>query len=149
MDLSRLDLTALSQALDDADPDREHYLNLVDGSLWTFVLSESTDETRGRLQEIQARLGETYLAVPSVTTQQAYEEIEDFVEGVQDESTQDALFDAIERKGALRNFREAILQFPDERQRWSAHRKARSARRLETFLQSLGGVTARSGEAIA
>jgi hypothetical protein len=148
MDLSRLDLTALSQALDDADPDREHYLSLLDSSLWTFVLSESTDETRGRLQEIQARLGQTYLAIPSVTTQGAYEEIEDFVEGVEDETTRDALFDAIERKGALRNFREAILQFPEERQRWSAYRKARSARRLETFLRSLEGAPAPSGEGI-
>jgi hypothetical protein len=146
MDLSRLDLAALSQALDDADPDREHYVSIRDGSLWTFVLSESTDETRGRLEEIRAGLGETHVAVPSVTTQEAYEEIEDFVEGVEDEKVQEALFDAIERKGALRNFREAILQYPDERQRWSQHRKARSSRRLEDFLRSLGAEPARAAD---
>lgn len=138
MDLSRLDLPALSQALDDSDPDREHFVDLGDGSLWTFVLSESTDETRQRLVEIRAGLGVSYREVPSMTTQEAYEEIEDFVEKVGNEKVQDALFAALERKGALRNFREAILQYPEERQQWSAHRRERSARRLDRFLESLG-----------
>lgn len=146
MDLSQLDRSALSQALDDSDPDREHFLNLRDGSLWTFVFSESTDETRHRLDEIRAHLGETWCAVPSMTTQEAFEEIEDFVEGVEDAKVQEALFAALERKGALRNFREAILRYPEERQRWSAHRRERTARRLERFLGSLGAESAATPE---
>jgi len=146
MDLSQLDLAALSQALDDSDPDREHFLSLRDGSLWTFVLSDSTDETRRRHEEVRGGLGETWRAVPSMTTQEAYEEIEDFVEQVGNEEVQEALFRAIERKGALRNFREAILQYPEERQGWSAHRRERSSRRLEAFLRSLGVRPAASAE---
>jgi hypothetical protein len=144
MDLSKLDLPGVSQALDDSDPDREHFLDLREGSLWTFVFSESTDETRRRLGEIRAGMGETYRAIPSMTTQEAYEEIEDFVEAVESPEVQEALFRAIERKGALRNFREAILQYPEERTRWSAHRRERSRRRLERFLESLGSPAAPS-----
>ena len=58
-------------------------------------------------------LGTRHLRIRSRSTQEAYEEIEDFVETVTDPDTQDALFRALERKGAFRNFREAILQLPE------------------------------------
>jgi hypothetical protein len=138
MNVSRLDRQVLSQALDDADPNREHYLHLEEGSVWTFVFSESTDETRKRRGEVLDGLGTIYLRVPSRSTQEAYEEAEDFVESVRDVGVQESLFRALERKGSLKNFREAILQHADERQLWSAHRRERSERRLETFLRTLG-----------
>ena len=138
MNVSDLDLTALSQALDDSDPDREHYLDLASGSLWTFVFSDSTDETRRRLAGIRADLGVGHCAIPSVTTQEAYEEIEDFIEGVEDAEVQEGLFQALESRGSFRNFREAILRYPEDRQRWSVHRRERSRSRLERFLEGLG-----------
>jgi hypothetical protein len=138
MNVSDLDLGALSQALDDHDPDRQHFLDRESGSLWTFVFSESTDETRKRHDEIRSDGGLRWVPVPSLTTQQAYEEIEDFVETVPDEEAQETLFRALERKGALRNFREVLLQLPETRTRWTGFRKERSAKRLGRFLRGLG-----------
>ncbi len=43
MNLSGTDRDALSRALDDSDPDREHFWDPQGGVLWTFVLSEATD----------------------------------------------------------------------------------------------------------
>ena len=138
MELSNLDLEQLSRALDDPDPDREHYLNLETGSLWTFVFSESTDETRKERDGVLEHIGSKYLQVPSMTTQEAYEQIEDFVDSVQNLEVQDKLFRALERRGAFKNFREAILKYPEERLQWSNHRRERSRRRLESFLGSIG-----------
>ena len=138
MNASELDLTALSQALDDHDPDREHYLDLGAGSLWTFVFSEATDEARARHGEVNAGLGAEWIRIPSMTLQEAYEEIEDFVDSLPEGEVQDGLYRALERKGALRNFREAILRLSDERQRWSAHRRECSRGRLERFLEDRG-----------
>jgi hypothetical protein len=138
MNLSKLDLSALSRALDDHDPDNEHYLDLETGSLWTFVFSDSTDETRKRREEILGRPEDAVRRVPSMTTQEAYEEIEDFVDTLSDQDIQDELFRALESRGAIRNFREALIHHPEERLQWSNLRKERSRRRLESFLQSLG-----------
>lgn len=138
MSLSDLDLDAISRALDDHDPDREHFLDLRDGSLWTFVFSESTDETRKRLDEVRSGLGAGHVRIPSMTTQEAYEEIEDFVEGTPDPALRDSLFRALERKGSSRNFREVLLGHPDEHRRWRAFRRNRSRQRLEAFLAAAG-----------
>jgi hypothetical protein len=68
LNVSDLDLAAVSQALDDYDPDREHYLDLNEGSIWTFVFSESTDETRRKVDRIRADSGGAHVRIPSITT---------------------------------------------------------------------------------
>jgi hypothetical protein len=140
MNVSELDLVALSQALDDHDPDREHFLDTRTGSLWTFVLSTSTDETRKRLAEIRADVGAGggWVRVLSMTTQQAYEEIEDFIEEDVDPADRETLFEALEKKGAIRNFREALMRMGDVRARWTVYRRERSRARLGRFLEGLG-----------
>jgi hypothetical protein len=138
MNVSELDLAAISQALDDHDPDREHFLDMREGSLWTFVFSEATDETRSRLAEARAGEGSTHRRIPSMTAQEAYEEVEDFVEGLTDPEAQDRLFAALENRGALRNFRQALLMHAETRQGWTSFRRERSQNRLERFLAELG-----------
>ena len=140
MNVSDLDLVALSQALDDHDPDREHYLSSRTGSLWTFVLSSSTDETRKRLADVRAdaESGGEWVRIPSMTTQQAYEEIEDFVEDRVDAADRESLFEALEKKGALKNFRETLMSRPEVRSLWTGFRRDRSQERLERFLGSHG-----------
>lgn len=138
MDLSNLDIAAITRALDDHDPDREHFLDLGDGSVWTFVFSEATDETRERHEAILKALGETHRRIPSQSPQEAFEEVEDFVEGIKDEKLQNQLFTALEKRRALRNFREVLLQQTEEHRRWRAIRKESSRVRLEAFLDDLG-----------
>ena len=73
-----------------------------------------------------------------MTLQEAYEEVEDFVDSLPGGDVQDDLYRALDRKGALRNFREAIMRLSDERQGWTAHRRERSRARLAAFLESRG-----------
>lgn len=138
MDVSRLDLAALSRALDDSDPDREHYLEPETGAQWTFVFSQATDETRRRYDEVQGALGQGWSRIPSPTPREAYEEAEDFVEGLGEGALQDALFVALERKGSLKDFREELMRYPDIRAQWLALRRRRSRERLEDYLADLG-----------
>jgi hypothetical protein len=138
MNVSQLDLDSIRRALEDHDPDREHFLSLEDGSLWTFVFSEASDETRQEYERVLGALGESWTRIPSVTPQVAFEEIEDFVEEMSDPEAQAALFVALERRGAFRNFREALLQMPEEHRRWRALRREASQRRLDAFLTELG-----------
>lgn len=149
MNVSQLDLDSIRRALEDHDPDREHFLDLANGSLWTFVFSEASDETRERYEHVRASLGDGWARIPSVTPQVAFEEIEDFVEEVSDPEAQQALFVALERRGAFRNFREALLQLPEEHRRWRSLRREASRKRLDAFLGEIGVVTEPApGEAV-
>jgi hypothetical protein len=138
MDLSQLDLGALTRALDDPDPDREHFMELATGRLWTFVLSQATDETRRRYDEIQGGHAGEWVRLPAPTPREAYEEAEDFVESIAAAEIRESLFDALERRGSLKDFREQLMQHADERAGWLALRRRRSRWRLEAFLRSIG-----------
>jgi hypothetical protein len=137
MNLSSIDRESLSRALDDHDPDRELYLSLIDGSLQVFVLSEATDETRARQERIQSELGKSYVRVSSMTSQEAFEEMEDFADSLEDVSTRDMLFKTLEGKGAFRRFREVMLESAPLRERWNDFRAERSKNRLEKFIRIL------------
>ncbi|HMB69068.1 MAG TPA: UPF0158 family protein, partial [bacterium] len=99
---------------------------------------EASDETRKEYERVQGALGAGWVRIPSVTPQVAFEEIEDFVEEMADAEAQAALFVALERRGAFRNFREALLQMPEEHRRWRSLRREASQRRLDAFLKELG-----------
>ncbi len=137
LNLSDLDLRALSHALDDSDPDRESYLDRETGSLWTFVFSEASDETRARRTEILED-AERWMRIPSRSPQATFEEIEDFVEELPEGDVQEALFVALEKRGAMKNFREALMEHPEVRQAWLGASRRRSQARLDEFLGTLG-----------
>jgi hypothetical protein len=137
MNASDVDLHALSHALDDSDPDREHFFDLQSASLWTFVFSEATDEAR-EAYEAARKSPDRWRPVPSRSPQETFEEIEDFVESLPEGDVQEALFGALERRGAFRNFREALMEHQDVRQQWLSASKRRSRERLAGFLDSLG-----------
>jgi hypothetical protein len=138
MDLSQLDLPALSRALDDSDPDREHFLEPATGCLWTFVFSQATDETRERWEQVQGAPEGQWVRVPSPTPREAYEEAEDFVNGIAEEEAREGLFAALERRGSLKDFREELMRFPEIRAHWLAVRRRRSKERLDAYLGGFG-----------
>jgi hypothetical protein len=132
-----LDREALARALDDSDPDREHFLCVEDGSLWTFVVSEATDETRSTYDRIQNAVGREWRRIPSRSLQETFEEMEDFVEGLADPAVRRPLFLTLEGKGAFRLFREFMLEHPAERALWTEFRAERSRHRVDRFIETL------------
>lgn len=139
MNLSPQNRETLIRALEDFDSDREHFARRDDGSLWTFVVSEATDEIRERREAILGAESEKWARVPSRSSRDAFEEIEDFVELLEDVETRNTLFATLEGRGAFRAFREFMLDHPSERASWEEFRAERSARRLAHFLESLVG----------
>jgi hypothetical protein len=87
--------------------------------------------------------------VPSPSPRESYEDAEDFVERLDAEETRDALFDALERRGSLKDFREELMRHPEERAQWLARCRRRSRERLEAFLRTLGLDAAPQGSTVA
>jgi len=64
--------------------------------------------------------------------------MEDFIETVSDPQIRRELAIAIDGRGAFRRFKDVLLDYPAERERWFAFRDDIMRRRALEFLQDMG-----------
>jgi hypothetical protein len=76
-----------------------------------------------------------YFLIPHKPSRRGYEEMEEFIETVRDKRLRQALLDAIEGKGAFRRFRDVLVSYPVEEERWLAERDARVREELASWLE--------------
>ena len=76
-----------------------------------------------------------FLKVPQVTTGESYQEMADFVDTVANERVQMSLLDAIRGKGAFRRFKDTLVRYRQERERWFKFRDARNRARGLNWLR--------------
>lgn len=79
-----------------------------------------------------------YLELPRPDSRAGYRDMEDFIESVQDERLQKRLWKAIDGRGAFRRFKDELLEYPGEEQRWFAFRHARRRQRVLAWLAEEG-----------
>lgn len=117
------------------DQDHLYYLDLDTGE----VLSNHGDEDPEELaSRVEAGLGTRYLAVGSSEPGEGYQDMADFIEVVRDPTLRAMLVVAIQGAGAFRRFKDVLLTYPEERERWFAFRDARIKERLEDWLKDEG-----------
>jgi len=100
---------------------------------------KAEDEVAALLEADAARwdVETRYIAVPRTETKEAYQDMEDFIETVDDPRLQQRLDDAIQGRGAFRRFRGVLEEEPRYLQRWYAFRDAAQRRRALEWLHSL------------
>ncbi|HEY7955012.1 MAG TPA: UPF0158 family protein [Polyangia bacterium] len=111
--------TDLETAFERNAPDTESFLDLRSGDVVT-VSQGAIDyaETRARVQGG----GDAFLRVEPAASREQYKWMERFVAGVTDEPLRERLIIAIDGKGAFRRFKDVLLNYPVERERWFAYR---------------------------
>jgi hypothetical protein len=109
----------LETAFERNSPDTESFLDLKTGDVVT-VTQGAVDyaETRARVQNG----GEQYMRVEPAASREQYKWMERFVAQVTDETLRERLVIAIDGKGAFRRFKDVLLNYPVERERWFAYR---------------------------
>lgn len=131
LELSRLDLDEIAQALSDqTDYDRRWLINPETGEvvLWTSELGID-GETPVDLDELDE------LCIDPLPSHVWYQDMADFVELVGDERAQRRLMRAIQGKGAFRRFRDELhVQFPTLLPAWYAFRDSRARHRAVMWL---------------
>jgi hypothetical protein len=127
-----IDIGELAWAFEDHDYDHLFYLDLDTGEVLSNVGDEEPDVLEAR---VEAGLGTRYLAVPSSEPSEGYGDMEDFIGTVGDPTLRAMLVVAIQGAGAFRRFKDVLLTFPEERERWFAFRDARTKERLEEWLE--------------
>jgi len=109
----------LETAFERNSPDAESFLDLRTGDVVTVTQGAlDYQETRARVQSAP----EGFLRIEPAASREQYKWMERFVVHVTDETLRERLVIAIDGKGAFRRFKDVLLNYPAERERWFAFR---------------------------
>lgn len=113
------DWSALETAFEHNAPETHSYLDLETGEVVTIVDSRpEDDEKRGQIRRSMNR----YVHLDPASSREQYRWMERFVASVEDDSLRERLVLAIDGKGAFRRFKDVLLSYPVERDRWFSYR---------------------------
>jgi len=100
-------------------PGLQSYIERATGEV--IVLLESAPEDAEKRQKI-AQSPDAYVRIEPASSREQYRWMERFVASVSDRELRDRLLIAIDGKGAFRRFKDVLLSFPSERERWFNYR---------------------------
>ena len=114
-----IDWDALELSVERNAPDSDSYLDLSTGAVVSVVAGEP--DTAIVNEKIAANI-RGYLRVEPASSREQYRWMEKFVGSVADEALRERLIISIDGKGAFRRFKDVLLGFPVERERWFSYR---------------------------
>ena len=129
-----LNWTEFETAFERNAPGTERYLDLVSGDILTVV------EGQADAAERRVRVGrspESFLRIEPASSREQYRWMERFVVTVTDTALRERLLIAIDGKGAFRRFKDVLLNYPGERERWFAYRSDLLHYRMNAWLEQV------------
>jgi hypothetical protein len=100
-------------------PETHSYLDLKTGQVVTIVDSRpEDDEKRQLIRKTEGR----FVHLDPASSREQYRWMERFVQSVADDALRERLILAIDGKGAFRRFKDVLLSYPVERDRWFTYR---------------------------
>ena len=113
------DWTAMETAFEHNAPETHSYLDLKTGQVATIVDSRpEDDEKRQLIRRSEGR----FVHLDPASSREQYRWMERFVQSVADDALRERLILAIDGKGAFRRFKDVLLSYPVERDRWFTYR---------------------------
>ncbi len=97
---------------------------------------EVTPSSLQAIHDMETNLGRSYLRVPRADSRKSYEDIEEFIATVGDESFRAGLTQALGGQGAFRRFKETLANDRHERERWFRFKNARMRQRVVEWLSA-------------
>jgi hypothetical protein len=122
---------ALEDAFENNAPEVHSYLHRATGEVLR-VVDGVADPTMHQRIAIDA----SYLRVDPVSSREQYRWMERFIATVPDGELRTRLVAAIDGKGAFRRFKDVLLTFPADRERWFQFRTERLRSCMEAWLDS-------------
>lgn len=114
-----IDWDALETAVERNAPDTESFLDKTSGQVVTIVQG---DPEAGLLKRRVADAITNFIRIEPASSREQYRWMERFVTSVEDDSLRERLIISIDGKGAFRRFKDVLLAFPAERERWFSYR---------------------------
>lgn len=122
----------------------EEYADPETGEVdWPTILPELDipdwqKETLPLADDVEAGFGTRYIRIPQVESYEGYEDMVAFIETVSNPRLQDRLERGIHGRGAFRYFKDVLLDYPNERERWFRFRDERMRQRVLDWLDEEG-----------
>lgn len=117
--LESVDWEALEAAVERNSSRSESYLERSSGQILTAVQGEP--DAPAIKEKIKNHI-QNYIRVEAASSREQYKWMERFVGSVADEALRERLLISIDGKGAFRRFKDVLLAFPVERERWFKYR---------------------------
>lgn len=133
----KLDLEIICAAMEDNSLESRYFLDLETGEVLYLSEYMDTQEAEELTDRMDAEMGR-YEEIEKVGSSEAYRDMEDFIATVEDERLAELLEVAIDGKGAFRRFKDVLLRFPEERERWFRFKDARFRERALEWLEEIG-----------
>ena len=124
----------LEIAFERNSPEQESFLDLENGDLLSIV--EGEPDAAARRAKVSNN-PDRYVRVEPASSREQYRWMERFVGLVQDQALRERLLVAIDGKGAFRRFKDVLLAFPAERERWFAHRSELLHLHIQTWIEHM------------
>ncbi len=126
-----IDWEALETAVERNSPQTESFIERSTGQVVTVSAGEP--EAVARKAKVAANI-EDYVRVEPASSREQYRWMERFVGSVADEPLQQRLRISIDGKGAFRRFKDVLLAYPAERERWFSYRSNLLHWHIQTWL---------------
>jgi hypothetical protein len=122
-----VDWEALEDAFENNAPEVHSYLHLTTGEVLRVV-----DGVADPQMHVRIASDGNYLRIDPVSSREQYRWMERFIPLAEDNDLRDKLTQAIDGKGAFRRFKDVLMSFGDEREKWFTFR----SERLRTFMEA-------------
>lgn len=126
-----VDWEALEDAFENNAPEVHSYLHVVSGEVLRVVDGLADPEMHARIASDPG-----YLRIEPVSSREQYRWMERFIPMVDDPGLRAQLSQAIDGKGAFRRFKDVLIAFTAERERWFAFRSERLRVFMEAWLSA-------------
>jgi hypothetical protein len=122
-----VDWEALEDAFENNAPEVHSYLHLTTGEVLRVVDGVADPQMHARISA-----DPNYLRIDPVSSREQYRWMERFIPMVDDTDLRGKLAHAIDGKGAFRRFKDVLMTYAADRERWFAFR----SERLRTFMEA-------------
>jgi hypothetical protein len=132
----KIDLDELYSAMENSSYEVEYYLDLETGEI-LFVSEGMDDEETGKLKIQIGEELDRYELIPKAESYEGYRDMQAFIATVEDDHLSELLEVAINGKGAFRRFKDVLLNYPEERERWFQFKDDRMKERALEWLDDI------------
>jgi hypothetical protein len=122
-----VDWEALEDAFENNAPEVHSYLHLATGEVLRVV-----DGVADPQMHVRIASDTNYLRIDPVSSREQYRWMERFIPMVEDSELRGKLAQAIDGKGAFRRFKDVLMSYAADRERWFTFR----SERLRTFMEA-------------
>ncbi|HMB20840.1 MAG TPA: UPF0158 family protein [Spirochaetota bacterium] len=114
----KIDPDDLIFALEDNNVFSEYYLDLQNGNVFQLFEDEFEEDVEGYSHNLVGRYPDRFLFIEPIESREAFNIMGMFVSTINDDFVRERLGSALSGRKPFRNFKDALLDFPEIRERW-------------------------------